>query len=195
MSRMLNLETSSGANNNAAGCGRPAFVNKAITVMLTVALTACIGSAVAGATPVAGAASQGAKPVSKSVIALGKDPLAGDTWHADTPNGTWPGTLVFDAAKKKVALTPVGAPPMEASYSYTVKPSATASVIEGTLRMTNTAKQVSNSTFRIQGKVLTLMYANGQRPETYVRMTPKEEAAEMARLKKMISEGRIRPLK
>lgn len=132
---------------------------------------------------------------SGSIIKLQKDPLAGDVWHADAQAGTWPGTLTFDAKKKSVTLAPVGATAMEATYSYTVKPSSTEKVIEGTLRMTNSAKQVSNSTFRIQGKVLTLMYASGQRPETYVRMTPQEEAAEMARLQKMISEGRIRPLK
>lgn len=127
--------------------------------------------------------------------AVHADPLAGDTWHADAQAGTWPGTLVFDAAKKSVTLAPVGASPMQASYTYTVKPSLTANVVEGTLRMTNSAKQTSDSTFRINGKVLTLMYSNGQRPETYVRMTTKEEDAEKARLQKMISEGRVRPLK
>ena len=199
MSRMLFLKTSFGANNNAAGRKQPAFVNKASKAMLTVAITALLSvsaSASASSTAVTAAAASASKPATPaSVIKLQKDPLAGDTWHADTPAGTWPGTLVFDAAKKNVTLSPVGATPMEASYTYTVKPSSSANVVEGTLRMTNSAKQVSNSTFRIQGKVLTLMYANGQRPETYVRMTPKEEAAEVARLKKMIAEGRIRPLK
>lgn len=121
------------------------------------------------------------------------DPLAGDTWHADA--GTWPGTLVFDGAKKTVVLSPTGASPMEATYTYTVKPSSTNKVVEGTLRMTNSVKQVSESTFHIEGKTLTLMYTNGQRPEQYVRMSPKEEEAQRARLQKMISEGRIRPLK
>lgn len=160
--------------------------------MLTVTLAAVVTTS-ATAAP---AAAPAAKPTAaESVIKLQKDPLAGDVWHADAQAGTWPGTLVFDAAKKSVTLAPVGASPMDATYSYTVKPSSTGKVVEGTLRMTNSAKQVSNSTFRIEGKVLTLMYASGQRPETYVRMTPQEEAAEMARLKKMISEGRIRPLK
>lgn len=192
MSRMFFLKTSFDANNNAAGRKRPAFVNNCAKAMLTVAAAALL-SASASAGVVSTPAKQAA--ASTSVIKLQKDPLAGDTWHADTPAGTWPGTLVFDAAKKKVTLSPVGATPMDAAYAYTVKPSSSAKVVEGTLRMTNSAKQVSNSTFRIQGKVLTLMYANGQRSETYVRMTPKEEAAEVARLKKMISEGRIRPLK
>jgi len=121
------------------------------------------------------------------------DPLAGDTWHA--VDGTWPGTLVFDAAKKSVTLSPVGATPMQASYTYTVKPSMVSKAVDGTLRMTNSAQQVSQSTFHIEGTKLTLSFANGQRPEVYVRMTPKEEEAEKARLQKMISEGRIRPLK
>jgi hypothetical protein len=121
-----------------------------------------------------------------------KDPFAGDTWHA--VDGTWPGTLVFVGDKKAVTLSPVGATPMQATYTYTVKPSSTG-VVEGKLRMTNAAKQVSDSAFRIEGKKLTLMYADGQRPEQYVRMTAQEEEAEKARLQKMISEGRIRPLK
>lgn len=159
--------------------------------MLTVTLAAVVNtSALAAPAPVA----KPAAPV-KSVIKFQKDPLAGDVWHADAQAGTWPGTLAFDSAKKSVTLAPVGASAMEATYSYTVKPSSTDKVVEGTLRMTNSAKQVSTSTFRIEGKVLTLMYASGQRPETYVRMTPQEEAAEVARLQKMISEGRIRPLK
>ena len=191
MSRMLKFQVADGSNNNAA-CGRqPAFVNKALVAMLTVALCASVNALAAPATPTAKPA-----PAPTSTIAkVQKDPLAGDTWHADAQAGTWPGTLVFDSVKKSVTLAPVGAQPMDAGYTYTVKPSLTANVIEGTLRMTNSAKQVSESTFRIHGKVLTLMYANGQRPETYVRMTPKEEEAEKARLQKMISEGRIRPLK
>jgi len=161
--------------------------------MLTVTLAAAVHTG-AMAAPASAPAAKSAAPVA-SVIKLQKDPLAGDVWHADAQAGTWPGTLSFDSAKKSVTLAPVGASPMDATYTYTVKPSANAKVVEGTLRMTNSAKQVSNSTFRIEGKVLTLMYASGQRPETYVRMTPQEEAAEMARLQKMISEGRIRPLK
>lgn len=161
--------------------------------MLTVTLAAAVNAS-ALAAPATAPVAKPAAPVA-SVIKLQKDPLAGDVWHADAQAGTWPGTLTFDSAKKSVTLAPVGSSAMEATYTYTVKPSSTANVVEGTLRMTNSAKQVSNSTFRIQGKVLTLMYASGQRPETYVRMTPQEEAAEVARLQKMISEGRIRPLK
>jgi uncharacterized protein YxeA len=128
-----------------------------------------------------------------SMMLKQKDPFAGDTWHA--VDGTWPGTIVFVADKSAVTLTPVGATPMQATYAYTVKPSSTGQVVDGTLRMTNAAKQVSESAFHIEGKKLTLMYADGQRPEQYVRMTPQEEQAETARLQKMISEGRIRPLK
>ena len=189
---MLKFQVADGSNNNAASGRQPAFVNSVVKAMLTAAL--CV-SVSAFAAPASTAAVKPAAAPTSSVVKAQKDPLAGDTWHADAQAGTWPGTLVFDGVKKSVTLAPVGAQPMAASYTYTVMPSLTANVIEGTLRMTNSAKQVSESTFRIQGKVLTLMYANGQRPETYVRMTPKEEEAEKARLQKMISEGRIRPLK
>lgn len=188
---MLNLETSLNSNNNAAGRRQPTFVNNVAKSLLTLAVATFMATGAAAAT--AAPAQAVRAPVLGKIVQL--DPLAGDTWHADTPNGTWPGTLVFDGAKKNVTLSPVGATPMQAAYTYTVKPSSAGQVVEGTLRMTTADKQVSDSTFRIQGRVLTLSYSSGQRPETYVRMTPKEESAEKARLQKMISEGRIRPLK
>lgn len=153
------------------------------------ALTAALGLAVLGSP------AQAAEPVKAGVARASlKDPLAGDTWHA--VDSTWPGTIVFDGAKKAVTLAPIGATPMEATYSYTVKPTSAKNVVEGTLRMTNSAKQVSESTFRItDGKNMTLTFKGGPRAEQYVRMTPKEEEAEKAKLQKMISEGRIRPLK
>ncbi|WP_198387690.1 hypothetical protein [Burkholderia ubonensis] len=193
MSRMLKFHSSLAAvNDNAAGAHQPAFVNRALKGMLTLAIASVVSASALAATPVATKAASTPAPVVAKVAQ--KDPLAGDTWHA--VNSTWPGTIVFDGAKKTVTLTPVGATPMEASYTYTVKPSSTDKVVEGTLRMTNTAKQVSESTFRLaDGKELTLTFAGGPRPEQYVRMTPKEEEAEKARLQKMISEGRIRPLK
>ncbi|KVP16926.1 hypothetical protein WJ84_01240 [Burkholderia ubonensis] len=159
--------------------------------MLTLAIVSVVSTSALAAPAASKAASTPASAVTKVAQ---KDPLAGDIWHA--VNGTWPGTIVFDGAKKNVTLTPVGATPMQATYTYTVKPSSTDNVVEGTLRMTNSAKQVSESTFRIAGnKELTLTFAGGPRPEQYVRMTPQEEEAEKARLQKMISEGRIRPLK
>lgn len=191
MSRMLNFQSSMAAvNHNAARRHQPAFVNTALKGMLTL-VVASVMSATALAAPAAPKALATPAPVVAKAAQV--DPLAGDTWHA--VNSTWPGTIVFDAAKKTVTLTPVGATPMQATYTYTVKPSSTDKVVEGTLRMTNTAKQVSESSFRIDGKELTLTFAGGPRPEQYVRMTPKEEEAEKARLQKMISEGRIRPLK
>lgn len=183
------------AHDNKRVHAHTTFVNSARKGIALLMLTAVVstGALAASAAPAA------AKEKTASVVALKeqKDPLAGDTWHAITAglNSSWPGTLVFDGAKKTVTLAPVGVAPMEATYTYTVKPSSSDKVVEGTLRMTNTAKQVSDSTFRIEGKTLTLMFGNGQRPEQYVRMTPKEEAAEKAKLEKMISEGRIRPLK
>lgn len=125
-----------------------------------------------------------------------KDPLAGDSWHAVTPS--WPGTLVFDAKTKKVVLAPVGAEPMEATYSYTIKPATGAgknqAIVEGTLRMTNKEGQVSDSTFSIKNsKDLTLQFAGVQNQEKYVRLSAKEQAAEQERLRKMILEGRVKP--
>lgn len=126
-----------------------------------------------------------------------KDPFAGDTWHAVTPS--WPGTLVFDTKAKKVVLSPLGAAPMEATYSYTIKPTPAGKSqdqVEGTLRMTNKEGQVSDSTFMIKnGKDLSLQFAGVQNQEKYVRMNAKEQAAEQERLRKMISEGRLRPFK
>lgn len=179
---MLTLAVASAMS--ATVLAAPAAPKAASTPVAAKAAAASSAAAVPASTP--------AETKSTSVIFQHKDPFAGDTWHA--VEGTWPGTLVFVADKNAVTLSPVGATPMKATYSYTVKPSSTG-VVEGTLRMTNTAKQVSDSTFRIEGKKLTLMYADGQRPEQYVRMTAQEEEAEKARLQKMISEGRIRPLK
>lgn len=124
-----------------------------------------------------------------------KDPFARDTWHA--VNSSWPGTLKFDGATKKVKLEPVGANPMEAKYTYTVKPSSAKdkAVTEGTLTMTNELGQVSESDYRIKGKELTLSFRNGQPVETYVRMSPAEEKAEIQKLEQLIREGRIKPLK
>lgn len=188
-----NISLAAGHDSKATG-PQPVFVRAALKGGLMLALGAMLSATAVAATPapekvVAKQETTAAKPV----VALPKDPLAGDTWHA--MGSTWPGTIVFNSAKKTVTLAPVGADAMQATYTYTVKPTANPKVVEGTLRMTNSAKQVSNSTFRIVGKELTLTYAGGPRPEQYVRMTPKEEEAEKARLQKMISEGRIRPLK
>lgn len=194
MIRMPNIHSQDSAHDNKRAHAHTNFVNSARQGLALAVLAAVVstGALAASATPAP-------KEKVASVVAVKehKDPLAGDTWHAITAglNSSWPGTLVFNGAKKTVTLAPVGVAPIEATYTYTVKPSSSDKVVEGTLRMTNTAKQVSDSTFRIEGKTLTLMFGNGQRPEQYVRMTPKEEEAEKAKLEKLISEGRIRPLK
>lgn len=120
------------------------------------------------------------------------DPFANDTWHAVSPS--WPGTFKFDGKTHKVVLTPFGADVIEAKYSYTVKPAAPGATIEeGTLRMTNTAGQVSDSTFRIEnGKSLKLTFQGDVRPESYVRMTPAEESAEMARIRTLVAQGKLK---
>lgn len=88
----------------------------------------------------------------------------------------------------------MGASVIEAKYSYTVKPAAPgARVIEGALRMTNAAGQVSESQFRLEdGKNLNLTFQGDVRPESYVRMTPAEETAEMARIRTLIAQGKLK---
>lgn len=147
------------------------------------------------------AASPAPTAVAKTAPAAGPrvapDLFAGDVWHAISPS--WPGTLKFDAKTKVVKLEPVGAATIEAKYTYTVNPpklGTKGSAVEGTLRMTNAAGQVSVSQFRIENnKTLSLTFQAGQRPETYVRMTPAEEAAEVARLKKALAEGKTKPIR
>lgn len=194
MIRMPNILSHDSAHDSKRVHAHTTFVNSARKGIALLMLASVVST---GALAASAAPAPKEKVASVVAVKEQKDPLAGDTWHAITAglNSSWPGTLVFDGAKKKVTLAPVGVAPMEATYTYTVKPSSSDKVVEGTLRMTNTAKQVSDSTFRIEGKTLTLMFGNGQRPEQYVRMTPKEEAAEKAKLEKLISEGRIRPLK
>lgn len=193
MSRMFHFQSSlaRAKDDSAPMTRKPAVVKTALTKLAVLVIASVTASAVLAAP--SAAPTKSTAPASVVLKAQQADPLAGDTWHA--LNGTWPGTIVFDHAKKTVTLAPVGATPMQATYTYTVKPSTNENIVEGTLRMTNSANQVSDSTFRIEGKALTLAFASGQRPEQYVRMSPKEEAAEKARLQKMISEGRIRPLK
>lgn len=124
------------------------------------------------------------------------DPFAGDTWHA--VKGSWPGTINFDGKSRKVVLQPLGAPTIQATYSYTLKPANSAKpargaplVKEGTLTMTNTAGQVSSSEFRIEGKELTLKFPGGMQEEHYQRFTKAEEEAEKRRLKKLMEQGKL----
>lgn len=124
----------------------------------------------------------------------GADPFAGDIWHAVTPS--WPGTIAFDGKAHTVVLAPLGAQPIRANYSYTLKPAASGSKsLDGELRMTNTQGQTSNSTFHLEnGKKLTLTFPGGVQSENYVRMTPAEEAAESRRLQQMMAQGKLTPL-
>lgn len=130
-----------------------------------------------------------------SAYAADADPFAGQVWHAVTPS--WPGTIVFDGSSHKVKLEPIGSDAINAKYSYTLKPAAKVSgvdIIEGTLTMTNTVNQVSQSQFKIEGhKKLTLKFSEGK-PEYYVRMTKAEEDAERARLQRMLQQGKVKPI-
>lgn len=190
------IQASVGPNHNKSTDNEPArrFVNYAVKAALTVCALVSLGMSPAMATTTAPVAAKAA-PVAGPRLAA--DLFAGDTWHAISPS--WPGTLKFNAKTKEVKLEPVGAATIEAKYTYTVNPpklGAKSTVVEGTLRMTNAAGQVSVSQFRIENnKTLSLTFQAGQRPETYVRMTPAEEAAEVARLKKALEEGKTKPIR
>jgi hypothetical protein len=124
------------------------------------------------------------------------DPFAADTWHAVTPS--WPGTLKFDGANHTVVLSPMGAQAIHATYSYTLDPQAKTSKPgdvasqDGVLTMVAQGR-TSVATFHLaNGKNLTLMFAGGlKRPENYLRMTPAEESAEIARIKKLMADGKL----
>lgn len=151
---------------------------------------------VAATAAVVSAASQAKAPVpaqdEKKVVSA--DLFSDGTWHAVSPS--WPGTFKFDDKTHKVVLSPLGASVIEAKYSYTVQPAALgAHVVEGTLRMTNAAGQVSVSQFRLEdGKNLALTFQGegDVRPESYVRMTPAEESAEVARIRTLIAQGKLK---
>lgn len=130
-------------------------------------------------------------PAKKTAVASVKaDPLKGDVWHAI--NGTWPGTLVFDGKTKKVVLTPVGAQAIQATYEVT-KLEKKGAETNGALNMTSAdGKQIVTATFTLKdNKNMSLRFANGQRDETYVRMNPVEEAAEKAKLLKLIEQKKL----
>lgn len=128
--------------------------------------------------------------LTSSAVAQVADPFVGGVWHA--VEGTWPGTLKFDGSKKEVVLTPVGAPEIHATYKVDMAKPSRAKVQTGTLLMTNTLGQKSQSTFKVsEKKRLELTFSGGQRPETYIRMTPAEEARERQRIEKLIAEGKL----
>lgn len=127
--------------------------------------------------------------------AAAPDPFTGDVWHAMSP--TWPGTVTFDGKTKKVTLSPLAAPAIVASYAYTLEQKAPSKdakqVVRGTLTMTSTKGEVSKSNFRIEDRRnLVLEFKEGQRSEQYVRMSPKEETAERARIQKLFNEGKLK---
>lgn len=139
-----------------------------------------------GAVMSAPARAESAPKKAQGAAFMRADPLAGDTWHA--VGGTWPGTIVFNSGTKKVVLTPVGANAIEAEYSLSAL-STKANTKSGRLMMKNAAGQVVEATFTLSGpKNLNLRFAAGQRDETYVRMNAEEEAAEKARLVRMLEE-------
>lgn len=119
-----------------------------------------------------------------------KDPFAGDTWHA--AQKSWPGTLRFDGKTKTVTLQPLGGRAITAKYTFRIPPRAKGTspkMIEGVLDMKTTQGETSQATFQIDNKgrhpALTLTFPNGA-VEHYERMTPAQEAAETARLRKQM---------
>lgn len=123
-----------------------------------------------------------------ALAAAPKDPFAGDTWHAT--DGSWPGTIRFDRKTKTVTLQPMGSQSFTAEYTFSVPSRAkgtSSKVIEGILAMKSAQGDTSQATFRINNDApypkLTLTFVNG-RAEHYQRMTPAQEAAEIARLRK-----------
>lgn len=122
------------------------------------------------------------------------DPFSGDVWHAQSPS--WPGTMVFDGATKKVTLTPVGAAQLEVGYTYTINSVSAKGAntdISGKLSMKSKDGQVSDSNFVISGKTLKMQFSNTQREEHYVRMTTAEQEAAKADLLKRLTEKGITP--
>lgn len=125
------------------------------------------------------------------------DPFAGDVWHA--VEGSWPGTIQFDAKTHKVVLQPMGSAAIHATYAYAANPvskvrkDAASAPKEGTLTMTNTAGQVSQSDYRLDGRDLTLTFREGLNlaVEHYKRMTKTEEDAEKLRIQKLLREGKL----
>jgi len=134
-----------------------------------------------------------ATETARSTTQASGDFFAGDTWHAVTPS--WPGILQFDGKTRAVRLEPLGADPIEATYSYDeerVSAELGVEVREGTLTMKNAAGQVSISKYRISdGKQLSLQFFAGQRPETYIKLTEAEAEQEKARIRAQVTAGTL----
>lgn len=134
----------------------------------------------------------------RSAFAIAEyDPFEEHAWHA--MGSTWPGTIKFNGKDKTVLLSPMGAPEINGTYSYEIKHASSrnlraAKLIEGTLRMTNTIGQVSESNFRMEdGSRLLLSYTSGQRPEEYARLSGQDVANQKAQLERMLKEGKVKP--
>ncbi|HEX8989950.1 MAG TPA: hypothetical protein VF816_18470 [Rhodocyclaceae bacterium] len=105
------------------------------------------------------------------------DPFSGEKWHA--VEGSWPGTIEFDAKTRKVVLTPLGAATIMANYDYTAERNG--GRVAGRLTMTATNGAVSKAAYRIDGKRLTLQFDD--HVEHYRRFTLAEEKAAQQRVK------------
>ena len=128
--------------------------------------------------------------VATSAVAAPADPFVGGTWHAI--GETWPGTAKFSDKDKQVVLSPIGAAEIKATYKVIPEKSKTVNVFSGKLTMTNALGQVVTSDFVITGKTkLALTFSGGQRVETYVMLTPAQEATETKRIEQLIREGKL----
>lgn len=139
------------------------------------------------------AAGPGAKPAGPlAAKAQGSDLFTGGVWHAS--GGTWPGTLSFDSAKQQVVLAPLGAPAITATYKVKLDKQKDKKTATGNLHMTSTDGQVVEAAFVISDtKNLTLAFKGGQKEESYLKMTPEEEAAEVRRIEQLVRSGKINP--
>lgn len=120
------------------------------------------------------------------------DFLAGGTWHA--VGSTWPGTAKFDTKKKEVILAPVGAPVMQVTYEVKLDKGAhpKANNLAGDIFLKNSQGQKIEARFEIKDKKnLTLTFKEGQRAETYLKMTEAEEEAERKKIEKLAAEGKL----
>lgn len=122
------------------------------------------------------------------------DPFVGGTWHA--VGQTWPGTAIFNERTKELRLAPVGASEIMAVYSFkhdTARKGAPPAGTSGVLTMKSTDGRTVTAKYTIKDKNLSLLFKNGQREETYIKMTPAEELAEQERINKLAREGKLTP--
>lgn len=150
------------------------------------AMPVAAAAAVAATSAVAG---KKAKTDKKAPELKAADPLAGDAWHAVSPS--WPGTMRFDGKAHTVRLEPLGSAVIDAAYEVS-ELKETKGQVAGRLKMTATTGEVSESTFEIADKRLTLQFVGGPNQEHYERLTPEEAQAQVQKLRDAIKAGKLK---